>query len=214
RSRSNGRRNRFETAYRRRLGVNVHVVLERHYRRDAAAYVSARKRLREGSAMTAKVLSRKHHLLTEPEALDWLEQAAREVPRDQAIVELGVYRGDSLVRLALGSRAGEGAHCWGIDPWGLPGAYATRPAMRRKYGIQNMYVAQRELERRCVTQLVTLVRDFSVSVGQRWSGPRVGLLYIDALHTEEAVLCDYEAWAPHLAPGSIVAYDDYCPRFP
>jgi len=86
--------------------------------------------------------------------------------------------------------------------------------MRRKYGIQNMYTAQRELERQRVAQLVTLVRDFSVPVGQRWRGPRVGLLYIDALHTEEAVLCDYEAWAPHLAPGSIVAYDDYCLRFP
>lgn len=155
-----------------------------------------------------------HKLLTEPAALDWLEKAAADVPADQAIVELGVYRGDSLVRLALGSRAGKGARVWGIDPWGLPGAYATRPAMRRKYGIQNMYAAQRELERQRVTQLVTLVRDFSVAVGRRWSGPRVGLLYIDALHTEEAVLCDYDAWARHLAPGSIVAYDDYCPRFP
>src|SRR5690606_15850738 len=135
-----------EATCHRWLGVNVYVVLERPDRCAAQAHVSACYRLREArrgevTVMTMSTLRQPtHKLLTEPAALDWLEKAAADVPADQAIVELGVYRGDSLVRLALGSRAGNGARVWGIDPWGLPGAYESRPAMRRKYGIDRRSV--------------------------------------------------------------------------
>lgn len=152
--------------------------------------------------------------LTEPEALAWLENAARKVPADQAIVELGVYQGGSLVHLARGSAAGNRAPVFGIDPWGLEGAYPDRPQMARKYGVQNQRVTQRAVRAAGVGNLVTLRREFSWAAGARWTGPAVGLLYIDALHTEAAVLIDHAAWAGHLAPDAVVAYDDFCPRFP
>lgn len=152
--------------------------------------------------------------LTESEALEWLESAARKVPADQAIVELGVYQGSSLARLAAGSKAGNRAPVFGIDPWGLPGAYPDRPHMVRRYGPGNQRVARRAVDASGAGDLVELVRDFSWSAGARWSGPPVGLLFVDAQHTEAAVLIDHAAWAPHLAPDAVIAYDDFCPRFP
>ena len=37
----------------------------------------------------------------------------------------------------------------------------------------------------------------------------VDLLYIDSSHDRESVIAEYRAWRPRLAPGAIVALDDY-----
>lgn len=63
-------------------------------------------------------------------------------------------------------------------------------------------------------------------VGQRvWPVPRRGdegpvfptlvdLLFIDGAHDREAVVGDFQAWAPSLRPGAIVAFHDYAPAWP
>jgi predicted O-methyltransferase YrrM len=37
----------------------------------------------------------------------------------------------------------------------------------------------------------------------------VDLLYIDSSHDRESVIAEFEAWRPQLAPGAVVALDDY-----
>jgi predicted O-methyltransferase YrrM len=37
----------------------------------------------------------------------------------------------------------------------------------------------------------------------------VDLLYIDSAHDRESVIAEYRAWRPRLAPGAVVALDDY-----
>jgi hypothetical protein len=56
---------------------------------------------------------------------------------------------------------------------------------------------------------VTLVRGFSADVGATWDGPRIGLLHVDGDHRANAIRADWLAWRPHLAPGSVVAFDDH-----
>lgn len=146
--------------------------------------------------------------LTEPEALDWLRAAAAEVPADQAVVEVGVFRGGSLKHLCDGAKEGHGAVVYGVDAWGSDGVYPDRPHMRERYKRTDKAVARRT----CPT--ATLIHALSSDAAAAYDGPPIGLLYIDCVHTEAAVLADFEAWAPHLADGALVAFDDYCDRFP
>jgi hypothetical protein len=143
--------------------------------------------------------------LTEPEGLDKLSELAAQVPLDECIVELGVHQGGSLVRLAQAH-----PHVYGCDPWGLPNAYPAKPRMRILYNENNQAVAQQALDDAGVK--ATLIRGFSTTEGQNWKGPKVGLLYVDAMHTERAVLADVKAWLPHLT--GWVCFDDYNRRYP
>lgn len=70
-----------------------------------------------------------------------------------------------------------------------------------------MFVAQ--LVSLDLAAFVTPIRAFSVDAAAKWDGPEIGLLFIDGSHTYEDVKADYQAWLPHLAPGAVVALDDY-----
>lgn len=141
-----------------------------------------------------------------------LRHLAAQVPADQAIVELGSYKGQSTAHLATGAKEGQGAHVWAIDPWDLPGnpygkhGYSA-PVVRDEF--------ERQLRGLRLWTRVTPLRAFSVDAAAGWEGPKVGLLYIDADHAESSVRADVAAWTPHLAEGHVLAFDDLdTPRNP
>jgi len=142
-------------------------------------------------------------ILTEATSLDWLQAAAATVPADQSCVEVGVFQGGSLQRIAVGARKGSNPPVYGVDQWGSPGMYLDRPHLARAYGKENQRIAARS------APTAALVRATSREAAQRWDGPPIGLLHIDADHTYEAAMGDFRAWQPHLAPGAHVAFDDY-----
>lgn len=135
------------------------------------------------------------------EALDELARLAGRVAKAKAIVEVGVYRGGSLKTIADAAKA----HVWGIDTWGLEGAYSSGSESPTKYGIANMEAAKKLL---AGCENVTLTRAFSADAARAWDGPAIGMLYVDAEHTYDAVLADFAAWLPHLASKAVVAFDD------
>lgn len=151
--------------------------------------------------------------LTEQEAMEHLRELAQWVPSDQAIVELGVYRGASLAYLAEGAKNGRGAPVYGVDPWGMEGAYPGRPHMLDRYVSNDLEVAKRHLAARGVDDGVTLIRDFSYAVGSEWEYEPVGLLFIDAVHREHEVMQDFYTWLPRLASPCVVCFDDHDERF-
>ena len=130
-----------------------------------------------------------------------LEDLASKVSSDLAIVEIGVFQGRSLAFLAMGSQSGNLAPVFGVDPWNLP--RKSKP----KYSSDETYRAARKVFKG--VSHVTLVRDFSVEAAAKYHGPPVGLLHVDADHTEFGVRSDFRAWQRHLAPGAIVCFDDY-----
>ncbi|MDD7813675.1 class I SAM-dependent methyltransferase [Mycobacterium sp. CSUR Q5927] len=142
------------------------------------------------------------------EALGALEKCATSVPADRAIVEVGVFRGGSLRTIAKVART---THIYGVDAWGLEGSYASKSESATKYGgLDTMAVAQR-----AVSGLnVELIRGFSTEVAATYDGPPIGLLYIDAEHTFDAVTADFHAWHPRLADDAHIAFDDYTETFP
>lgn len=143
---------------------------------------------------------------------DELAALAAAVPADWAIVELGSFKGRSTSFLAHGAKSGLGAHVFAVDAWDLDGNVTGRfgfaePSTRAAFEAQIRSVR--------LWSKVTPVRSFSADAGRAWPGPAVGLLYVDADHAEAAVRADFEAWRPHLAPGAVVAFDDYgTPRNP
>lgn len=134
-----------------------------------------------------------------------LGRLAAEVPADQAIVEIGSFKGKSTAFLATGAKGGHGAHVYAVDPWDLPGnVYGkhgfTAPEVREAFEAQL---------RACrVWGQVTPIRAFSTDAARDWDGPHVGLLYIDGDHEEDAVRADVAAWTQHLADGHVIVFDD------
>lgn len=135
-----------------------------------------------------------------------LYELAGEVPRNQAIVELGSFKGKSTCYLAAGARAGCGAHVHAVDAWNLPGNIGGRhqydlPARRGEFDAQ--------LSSAGLSDQITTHRAFSQEAARAWHGPLVGLLYIDASHEYADVRDDFAAWSVHIPVGGCVAFDDY-----
>jgi hypothetical protein len=118
----------------------------------------------------------------------------------------------STCHLAAGARDGNGAHVWAVDPWDLPGnVYGkhgySAPIVREEF--------ERQLRAMRLWSRVTPVQAFSKIAAADWTGPEIGLLYIDADHSEQAIRADVFAWSPHLAVGHTLAFDDLdTPRNP
>ena len=146
--------------------------------------------------------------LTTPQAGAILRDLAMNVPGDQAIVEIGVYLGRSLLYLADGAESGNGAAVYGVDPYDLP-----RPSKPKYSSVETYLAAKHNVQS---WENITLLRAFSISAAKNWEMgyPKVGLLYIDADHRKLPVLEDFAAWRPHLAPGCAVTFDDCHTDFP
>ena len=150
-------------------------------------------------------------------SLETLYRLAALVPSDEAIVELGTFRGASAVWMAAGARAGLGAHVWTIDPHDLPGHRTTTgrsPGTIRYEDPAIRQDAERQIAESGFGDGVTMIRGFSVEEAGRWTGPKVGLLFIDGDHREHAARKDFRSWQPHLSPYAAVCFDDYADSHP
>lgn len=130
---------------------------------------------------------------------------AHDVDPRCAIVELGSYRGKSTAYLAAGAIYGNLAPVFAVDPWDTRGNVTGRfgfadPATREAF--------TRQIAAAGVAANVTALRGFSTDVARHWLRP-IGLLYVDGSHTEKDVAADVAAWSPFLAPGAVIAFDDY-----
>lgn len=134
-----------------------------------------------------------------------LADFALQVPADQEIVELGVFQGRTALIMAWGAGQGNGAHVTAIDPWDTEGNVYDPPFTDADSRLWAEYRV-RELG---YDERVQLVQAFSQDVAPTWTGKPVGLLYVDGDHTKEGARRDIETWAPNLAPGAVIAVDDY-----
>ncbi|HWW45827.1 MAG TPA: class I SAM-dependent methyltransferase, partial [Acidimicrobiia bacterium] len=80
-----------------------------------------------------------------------------------------------------------------VDP--ATGQLDTLPWFRRT-------IAAASLE-----DVVVAVVGSSPTVGRHWATP-LGLVFIDGGHAYDVALADYETWAPHVAPGGLLAFHD------
>ncbi len=156
------------------------------------------------TAATAAKLEALSGLIPHDEGLA-LADLAYDVRADEAIVELGSFKGKSTAYLAAGARRGHGARVYAVEPHDLPGnVYGkhgySAPEVRDAFDAQLRSVRLRSA--------VEYVQAFSWVAAELWDGPPVGLLFIDGDHAEHAIRRDLAAWEPHLAARAVVAFDD------
>ncbi|MBI4716909.1 MAG: class I SAM-dependent methyltransferase [Planctomycetes bacterium] len=119
-----------------------------------------------------------------------------------AIVEIGSYRGRSTVALALGSRAGNGAAVFAIEPH-----EPFTGVLGGRFGPDDRVAFFENLLRCRVVDLVHLVGLPSQAAVRAWDRP-IGLLWIDGDHSLEAVRGDFSLWGAHVIPGGLIALHD------
>lgn len=134
-----------------------------------------------------------------------LADFATQVPADQEIVELGVFQGRTALMMAWGASQGAGAHLTGIDAWDLPGnTYGPPFTDPESYALAKYNVMSLGYNDR-----IMLVRGFASGAAAVWTGGPIGLLFVDDDHSYEGATRAVKYWAPHLAPGAVIAVDDY-----
>ena len=126
-----------------------------------------------------------------------LFDAAKRVPKGQAIVEIGSHHGRSTVLLAAAK--GPDVTVLAVDPYG---------DQRWGGGQDALAIFQTNLRSAGVQNDVTLARKCGADAGREWAGPSVGLLFVDGAHDYRTVVADLSAWKPHLAPAAAVLMHD------
>lgn len=132
--------------------------------------------------------------------LPWYKARVETLPQNPRIVEVGIYRGRSLLFLAeeLTAKRGPGAfELVGVDPlmwedelWSfLAENWRRMPPLVGKH--------------------VRLVRLESTRAARAFEDESVDLVFIDGEHDEANVRADIQAWLPKVKPGGILSGHDY-----
>lgn len=131
--------------------------------------------------------------LTRENNLALLGLAASLLDDGESYVEVGTYRGASLLAALLGSPTADAV---AIDSFTFrDGSHDGLERNLRRFGLAD--------------RAQTLVGDvFELVPAGALAGRRVGVWYYDALHTYEAQLEGLRIVEPHLAPGALLIVDD------
>ena len=128
-----------------------------------------------------------------------LSGIAAETPPNEDIVEVGSFAGRSTCSLALGARLGSSPAIHSIDPHsGLQGIFEG----------STLELFKENLRSKGLEGAVTTHNTTSMDAAAKWTGRKVGLLFIDGDHSYENVRNDFEAWVPHLARRGFLAFHD------
>jgi hypothetical protein len=134
-------------------------------------------------------------------------------------VDIGVYRGRSLVPQAICHREFTGGKAYGVDPWSNIEARETgNPVLRTAidrfidetdyaaiYAEVGTLIQRLDLEKNC-----QLVRETSSSAIRYFEDERIkfGLIHIDGNHDSDRVMADVALYLPRLSSGGFVVMDD------
>jgi hypothetical protein len=134
-------------------------------------------------------------------------------------IDIGVYRGRSLVPQAIAHREYTGGTAYGVDPWlNSEARESGNPALRDEIdkfvdttNFQAIYeevcalILRLELDQNC-----TLIRETSCDAVRYFErkGVSFGLIHIDGNHDSERVIEDVSLYLPRLRPGGFVVMDD------
>lgn len=147
--------------------------------------------------------------LSTPESLAAISAEAAAADPTLAFVEVGVYQGSSLVVIA-DATVGQ---CFGVDAFG-DAQYSSGTEPGTRFSRDDYDIARENINEHGLADRVKLIQGQSVDVAKHWMEGPIGFFYLDAEHSYDAVLDDFDAWCPHFAPGCRILFDDYRSRFP
>lgn len=143
--------------------------------------------------------------LITPDVGEYLYEEAKHIPEDQFIVEIGAWKGKSTCYLSAGRRDGHGGIVVSVDPWSKDVNEWSRYHPSAELKEWRAQVSAMGFDDVAVPRVGK-----SVLVSEEWhKDDRIGLLYIDGDHSEEAVIADFESWMPFVVDGGLIIFDDY-----
>jgi predicted O-methyltransferase YrrM len=149
--------------------------------------------------------------LDEAEGLALYELALTALPRGP-VVEVGSYCGKSTIYLGAAARERGGLvvtidHHRGSEEH-QPGEEYHDPALAGPDGrVDTLPALRRTIVDAGLEDVVMVVVGRSATVASLWERP-LGMVFVDAGHTEEAAQGDYAAWMPLLLPGGLLVVHD------
>ena len=127
--------------------------------------------------------------------------------KPRVVVELGTHRGDSFFAVCEALRRHNlesGSTAWAVDTWqGDPQA---------GYYDEEIYQEVLHYRNTHYPQLAHLLRMTFDEAQREFGKGSIDLLHIDGLHTEEAVLHDYQSWKDCLSEQGIILFHDIAVR--
>jgi predicted O-methyltransferase YrrM len=133
----------------------------------------------------------------------WLFDAARSLPNQATVVEIGSYKGRSTCCLALGCRRSQ-RRVFAID------SFDGGPDLPKANLFPDF---EQNLQRSGLSQHVQPIVGLSSQVAKTWD-KTIHLLFVDGSHQYEDVLADFNGFFPHLVSGGIVAFHDVTESWP
>lgn len=151
--------------------------------------------------------------LIENPCRDVLIDLASKVPAGEAIVELGSFKGRSTAHLALGSSRGNKVEVHAFDPWENaepldPDYAATAPSIAEYREPSTREAFEKHMQATGASEFVTAHQQAGIEGAKNWDGPKVGLLFHDALHDYDSVFEDLKAWLPKMAKNAVIVLHD------
>ena len=126
--------------------------------------------------------------------------------RGGAIVEIGSWKGKSIVWLAQGSKDGSGAKVYAIDPF-IGAIKNYENGVRKDIPVSVLGDFKQALKIAKCEDIVEPIVMKSEEAIKGWNKP-IGLIFIDGDHSYGAVKQDFELWSPFLVDGGIIAFHD------
>lgn len=149
----------------------------------------------------------------DPEEGKALFDAARSVVTTGPVLEVGSYCGKSTVYLGAACKLGGNTlfavdHHRGSEEHQPGEEYHDADLYDTSAGLMDSFREFRNTMRRAALEdVVVPVVAPSAVAARHWRTP-LGMVFIDGGHSLEAATDDYRSWAPHVAPGGILAIHD------
>lgn len=137
---------------------------------------------------------------------EWLYNAARSLPEDATIVEIGCYHGRSTACLALGC-VGTNKHVYSIDLFGGVYSDSEMSGTVDKFDTEFQDKWRSNMEAAGLSGYATPIKGSSKDIAKTWSRP-IDFLFIDGSHQYEDVIADFDNFFGHVVPGGLVGMHD------
>ncbi|MBI5152185.1 class I SAM-dependent methyltransferase [Candidatus Peregrinibacteria bacterium] len=151
--------------------------------------------------MIYREIEKIHGWLTKNEAL-FLYNSAKQIKKENAIVEIGSWKGRSTICLGKGSSDGNGVKIYAIDP------HTGCPELWKKYGRVNTFREfQQNISKACIADYIEIIKDTSQNAAKKITKP-VEFIFIDGDHSYHSTNLDFKLWFPKVKNGGILAFHD------